>query len=291
MAIKGNSTIQNTEGGFKKYVGVAAVEVVAINPSSEKIEELIGKKPEEDPSYTDVDKNGNDKVNFVFWLKENSTGRIFNNLKLSITDKERPISKKGQYQYINNIGFTAWAKTENELKSSFAKRPYRAAKIGEDNFYEFMGRWLCLDSRENDAELDFNLTKLLRGNFRELDETVKNFVGQKVIILFTINTGKNKEGDTVEYQNIYPFAFLPYETNSGKTLDFFKVADSRKPSYVEYFIKNVTNETFGCKDFFKLTPLEEYNPHENFLTTDQPIKKEVEPTYNPSGDTEEDLPF
>lgn len=291
MAIKGTATIQNSEGGFKKYVGLAVVEIVAINPTSEKIEELSGKKPEEDPSYTDVDDKGNDKVNFVIWTKEESTGKIFSNLKINVTDKPRPISRTGQYQYINNIGFTSWAKSEDGLKANFAKRPHRLAKVGEENFYDFMGKWLCLGG--DDAELEFNLTKLLRGNFRELDETVKNFLGQKVVVLFTVNTRKNKEDELVEFQNIYPFGFLPYETISGKTLDFFKVEDNKKPAYVEYFVKKVTDSTFGCKDFFKLAPLQVYNPSENFLTTDQPIKKEkeVEATYNPSENTDGDPPF
>ena len=290
MAVKGKSTVQNGEGGFKKYVGVGAVEILAINPDAERIEQITGKKPEEDPSYTGEDKKGNDMVKFAFWMKEESTGKIFNCLKMSITDKERPTSKKGQTQFINNIGYTAWAKSEDDLKANFSKRDYRVAKMGEETFYEFMNRWLCLDG--DDAELEFNLSKLMRGNFRELDETVKSFEGRKVVVLFTINTVE-KDGETVEYQNIYPYSFLPYETMSGRTISFFEPDVKRKPSYVDYFITKVSDEKFGCKDFYKLAPFQEYNPAENILSSDTPIQKlesEVEPKYENSNPAD-DLPF
>lgn len=290
MAIKGKSGIQNPgEGGFKKYVGVAAVEVLAINPNSEKIEEITGKKPNEDPSYTGEDKKGNDQVTFVIWVKEESTGRVFNSLKFSISDKERPTSKKGQTQYINNLGYTAWAKSQEDLKPTFAKREYRVAKIGEETLYDFMQKWLCLDG--DDAELEFNLGKLMRGNFRELDEVVKSFEGRKLVVLFTINTFK-KDDETIQFQNIYPYAFLPYETQSGRTIDFFGPNVKTKPGFISHFTGKVTDEKFGCKDFYKLVPFEEYNSEENILTSDTPIKqpeKEAEATYD--SDKVDDLLF
>jgi hypothetical protein len=260
MAVKGNTgqsqapTTNENKKPFEKklYTGIAECTVVGINMDKEQMEALKW-KVDKDPEYIDTNKDNIDIVNISIVLKENTTGAYLP-LRFTIWDKEKDKSSTGKYQYLNDLGWEAWATSEEELKSGFAKRSVRRAKVGEAPFYNFMRRWL--DLKGDDAELSFNLNKLLRGNFRELHDVVKSFSEQKVVVLATIHTYE-KAGQPVQVQSVYDGDFLPAEIWNTPTVEFFNPG-KKVPNDVEYFIKNVSKEKYGCKDYYLLEPFQRY---------------------------------
>jgi len=265
----------------KLYTGIAECNVVGINMSKEQMQAL-GWKVEKDPEYIDTAKDGTDTVTISIILKETTTGTYLP-LRFTIWDKVRGKSKSETYQYLNNLGWEAWAKSEDELKSTFASRPYRLAKEGESAFYNFMRKWLCL--KGDDAELEFNLNKLLRGNFRELHDVVSTFSEQKVVVLATINSYE-KNSQPHQVQNVCNLDFLPAEIFGNPTVNYFKPG-VKAPKDIEWFTKNITKEKFGCKDFYKLEPFQKYVPSNNSVKT-QEVSAAPKADPPPADD---DLPF
>jgi hypothetical protein len=286
MAIKGqpgqSTTPENNtdKRKFEKklYVGYAECTVVGINMDKEQMEAL-GWKVDKDPEYIDTTKDGVDVVTISVLLKEVKTGAYLP-LRFSIYDKERAKASTGTYQYLNSLGWEAWAESPEKLKAEFAKHEVRRAKQGEAEFYGFMRKWLRLSG--DDAELQFNLNKLWRGNFRELHDVVKSFKDQRVVALATIQSYE-KSGQIRQVQSVYSGDFLVADI-WGKPMLSFLNAD-KKPNDIEYFIKNVTKEKYGCKDYYKLELFQEYKPNAN---PNENQVKQKEPVYTGTSD---DLPF
>lgn len=286
MAVKTNSgesqtqppqQTEKTKYEKKLYVGYAECTVVGINMDKEQMEALKW-KVDKDPQYIDTTKDGVDFVNISITLRENVTG-VYLPLRFTIYDKERKKSDTGKYQYLNNLGWQAWATSENELKADFAKREVRRAKEGEAPFYNFMKKWLQL--KGDDAELEFNLNKLLRGNFRELYDVVNQFKNQKVVVLATINSYE-KNGKSIMTQSVYNGDFLAAEIWGKPMLGFLN--EEKRPNDIDYFVANVTKEKYGCKDYYLLEPFHQYKPGAS------PVEnpKNEEPVNT---DTSDDLPF
>jgi len=93
---------------------------------------------------------------------------------------------------------------------------------------------------------------------------------------------KEQDGETKEYQGVYNKDFL----HEGM-LKQFRVVDytdsrivsnlkSKKPRELkphERFIVNVAGE-YGCKDYYILKELEDYNPGDNLVASDKFISED-----------------
>jgi len=276
---KKRETSQFTE--TQKKVGLFEGKVIAINPSIEEYKEILGMELKEESKATEYlgeSKDGDTTLRVDFWLEE-----VKNQDKFKVTffleNKEKENKDQTKKQYINNVGTCSWADDPNNLPKWFSERDYRVAYVGEEDFYSFIKTWLGeLDYRDAETTLQLDWKKLIKGNLKDLKSQVNGEYCTNVVALATIKT-VIKEDDTKEYQGVYNRAFLP-----AYTIKQFRLVDFSSPNIIsglkgkkskdlkphERFVLNVTGE-YGCKDFYILKDLKDYNPNDNLVASDEPM--------------------
>lgn len=303
MAVKG--TVKEYSG-YTNKVGFFKARLLAINPTLEQItlfQDISNmKEPEYIKDYTDSKTDIKyDQVVNTIWLQavdENNVdipGAIFSK-KFPIINKPRVNKEGNNKQFINNIGNCTWAADANALKDPkyawFTKREYREALTGEEKFYGFFQKWLSLDWADPETELSFNMQDLFKGRFKELQKLLQtNYKDQMVCGNLTIHisipapTDENPEPAPKAYQNIYD-EFLP-----GSAYKFLKNDIKVKPTWVQKYIDGMKGE-YGCKDYFVIEEMRDYNPSENPIATASTIHNTTNPNdHVPDPTTIDDLPF
>lgn len=276
--IQGDQREQKQVQEFPKKVGLFEAEVVAINPTAEEYKEALDiELPAESKAteYLGKSRDGNTYLRVDVWLKDIKSGDKFKTT-FFLEDKERENKDGSKKQYINNIGRCAWADDPNNLADWFTKRDYRVAYVGEEELYEFLRTWLGkLDFMKEDSVLQADWKKLMKGNVSELKGQVDGAYCTNIGALATI-VMKEKDGETKEYQGVYNKAFLPaYALKNFRLINYNDVTvqsalrgkklKDLKPH--ERFVINVTGE-YGCRDFYILRDLKEYNAEDNLVASD-----------------------
>ena len=281
--IKREST--NTESKFNKKVGLFEANVIAINPTNEEYKDVLGIELNEDSkatNYLGETRDGNTYLRVDVWMQEVKNKENFK-VSFFLEDRERENRDQTKKQYLNSVGMTSWADDENNLFDWFKEnREVRVAFIGEEDLYDFLRTWLGqLDYRSAETTLTLDWTKLMRGNVKDLRDQVDGEWCNSIVALATVVT-KERDGETVEYQGVYNKAFL-----SGYTMRQFRLVDytdnkvvnslkQRKPRELrphERFVVKVTGE-YGCKDYYQLKEIEDYNPDENLVASDDYISED-----------------
>jgi hypothetical protein len=286
MSSIGGKKRENTGGGdFGKKVGLLEANVIAINPTLEEFKDKLGMELKEDSKaaeYLGETRDGNNYLRIDVWLQKVNGDDKFKT-SFFLEDKERENKDGTKKQYINSIGMCSWAGDENDLPEWFTKgRDYRVAYTGEEDFYNFMRTWLSeLDYRDAETVLQLEWKKLMRGNVKDLRDQVDGEWAKSIVALATVIV-KEKDGESKEYQGIYNKAFLP-----GYALKQFRLVDygnkkiqeglkNKKPRDLkthEKFVVNVTGE-YGCKDYFTLKDIQDYNPDDNLVASDAYISED-----------------
>jgi hypothetical protein len=286
MAIQGEKRErQQQQTESVKKVGLFEARVVAINPTNEEFKEMFGIDLPEDSkltTYLGTKPEGHAYLRIDVWLEEVKDKEKFK-LTFFLEDKIREDKDFTKKQYINTIGKCAWATDPNNLDSWFTNRDYRVAFVGEEDFYEFLRTWLEFDYRKPETDLSMDWKRLMKGDVREL----KNQIGAD----YTVNIGalaaveiKEKDGEYKEYQKVFHKAFLPayYLKNFNlKDVNYNNTAlqqslRNKKPSELkpyERFVVKVTGD-YGCKHYFTLRSLQEYNPNDNLVASNSVLSSD-----------------
>ena len=272
----------NENTNYTKKVGLFEANIVAINPTIEEYNTVLGMELNPDSKVTEylgTTKDGNTYLRVDVWLQDIKSQ---DNFKVSffLEDKERENRDGTKKQYINSVGMTAWAADENDLWDWFTKdRDYRVAYVGEEDLFDFLRTWLGkLDYRNSKTVLELEWKKLMRGNVSDLKNEIDGEWCNTIVALATVVV-KERDGESKEYQGIYNKGFL-----NGYTMKQFRLVDytdnrtlsslkSRKPRELkphERFVVKVTGE-YGCKDYYILKEIEEYNPGDNLVASDNYI--------------------
>ena len=269
---------QGQQSEYAKKVGLFEANVIAINPTMEEYKDILGMELKEDSKaveYLGTSQDGNTTLRVDFWLEE-----IKNKDKFKVTffleNKERTNKDQTKKQYINNIGTCSWAEDANNLPTWFAGRDYRVAFTGEEDLYNFVKTWLGnLDYRDAETTLQLEWKTLMKGNLKDLKSQIDGEYCTSVVALATIKSVV-KENDSKEYQSVYNKAFL-----ASYNLKQFRLVDYNNPSILntvrskkskdlkphERFVLNVTGE-YGCKDFYILKDMKDYNADDNLVASD-----------------------
>ena len=279
----GGTKRENVE--FQKFVGVFEGEVVAINPTLEQFKSILGMEIKEDSKtaeYLGKSTEGNTTLRIDAWFKPVKFDSIFK-ASFYLEDKIRTNKEGTKTQYINNVGVCSWAEDEKDLAEWFTKRPYREAKVGEEELYGFLRSWLSkLDYFKEDTELTLDWKQLMKGNVKTLKEQIGGEFASTVVGAAIIVT-KDKEGEMKTYQGVYNKAFLP-----GTYIKQFRLIDYNKKSiqdllglkaykdlkFHEKFVTTVSHPEHGCKDFYSLAEIKEYDPSENVVEQSATIIEE-----------------
>lgn len=269
---------------FTKKVGLFTGEVIAINPTAEEYKDVLGMDLPDNSKITEYlgkNNDGNSYLRVDVWLKEEKNGDKFK-VTFFLEDKVRINKDETKKQYINNIGSCSWAEEENTLPDWFKKREYRLAHVGEEELYNFLRTWLGqLDYTKESSVLELDWKKLMKGNVSELKAQVQGAYCTPIVALATVIM-KEKEGEMKEYQGVYNKAFLPtyalkhfrltnYSDNS--VLSTIRSKKSKDLKAHERFVLTVTGE-YGCKDFYILKDIKEYNADDNLVASDAPISSD-----------------
>lgn len=276
--IQGDQREQKQVQEYAKKVGLFEAEVIAINPTAEEYKEVLAIDLPADSKaieYLGKSRDGNTYLRVDVWLRDVKSGDRFKTT-FFLEDKERENKDGSKKQYINNVGRCAWATDPNNLAEWFVKRDYRVAYVGEEEFYEFLRTWLGkLDFVKENTVLQADWKKLMKGNVSELKSQVDGAYCTNIGALATIIM-KEKDGENKEYQGVYNKAFLPaYALKNFRLINYndatvqsdlrAKKLKDLKPH--ERFVLNVTGE-YGCRDFYVLRDLKEYNANDNLVASD-----------------------
>jgi hypothetical protein len=283
MAVGGQKR-ENTGGSgveFVKKVGIFEARVIAINPTPEDYKDVLGiDLPEESKAteYLSVGTDGTSKIRVDVWLEDVKSADKFK-VTFFMEDSKKENKDRTKKQYINNIGISSWASSEENLPSWFVKRDYRVAYSGEAEFVEFLRMWLSgLDFMHEDTELMLEWKKVISGNLKEWKDEIGGDWCQTVGVLATVKSVE-KDGEVKSYQSIYNRGFFPgYSIKNMRMIDYnnpdvirqlgFKKSKDLKMH--ERFVLNVTGE-YGCKDFYTFKELKEYDPEANLVESDKVI--------------------
>jgi hypothetical protein len=284
MNIKGKKRENTGNGEYSKSVGLFEAKVIAVNPTIEEYKDKLGIELKEDSKATEYlgeSKDGNTQLRIDFWLEEIKTQKKFK-VSFFLENKERENKDATKNQYINDIGMCSWASDTSDLAEWFTKREYRIANVGEEDLYEFLRIWLGgLDFKDAETVLHLDWKKLMKGNVKDIKEQIEGEFAVNIVALATI-VSKEKDGESKEYEVVYNKAFLPaYSLKQFRLVDYdsLKVQQSiaaKKPRDLkahERFVAKVTGE-YGCKDFYILKDLREYNPEDNFASSDKTMEED-----------------
>jgi len=265
-------------GDFSKKVGLVVAEVIAINPTAKEYIDVLGFPEKEDTKemeYRGESRDGNTYFRLDFWVKQ-VEGDFKQKIVFFLEDKVRVNREGDKTQFINNIGVCSWAADESGLPPWFTERDFRPAYSGEEELYGFLRTWLGhIDFRDKESELKLDWKKLMKGNIKDLVSQIDGEFCAPFVALATIIT-KEVENEVKEYQGIYNRAFLPeYSMKHFRLLDYnddmvqanIETKDQRERKLHEKFVSIVVGE-YGCKDFFKLSELADYNSKENVVSSD-----------------------
>jgi hypothetical protein len=286
MSSIGGKKRENTGGGdFSKKVGLFEANVIAINPSLEEFKDKLGMDLKEDSKaaeYLGETRDGNNYLRVDFWLQRVNQDEKYK-VSFFLEDKERENKDGTKNQYINSIGMCTWAADENDLPEWFTKgRDYRVAYVGEEDFYNFLRTWLSeLDYRDAETVLQIEWKKLMRGNIKDLRDQVNGEYAKSIVALATVIV-KERDGESKEYQGIYSKAFVGgyalkqfrlVDYSNPKTQESLKNKKPRDLKAHEKFVLNIIGE-YGCKDYYTLKDIQDYNPDDNLVASDSYISED-----------------
>ena len=241
----------STEGeGFKRYIGVAPVNVIAVNPTKEELSKIYNREIENEPVYVkDVESNGKTvrqvRVDFIVKTADTCVDSVtgqhidFISRITFFINNDRRVSRTGKIQVIDNYGRTSWV-TEEQLAThaiplSSKGTPlrisnnYRPVYNGEEDLTNFIKTFLNIPNPERyvnetwlpiedqtvaEVRLD-RIPEYFNGNVSEIKEAINYQPNNKVKVLFGVKTGD----DNKQFQAVYTQMVLRNSVNDYSKLD------------------------------------------------------------------------
>lgn len=217
------------EEEIKKYIGIAPVSVLAVNPSRSALESIYGNTIKDEPVYlSEIDQDDKKvqqvRIDFIIRTdKDRSNGiDLISKLSFFIRNSYRFNKDKSKIQIIDKYGRTAWAtvhQVENHEIPTYSNgllanidKDYRPCYYGEEELVYFLklylgipnvmkyvnDKWVMVDNpSECEASLD-HIKDYFTGDFSELSHIVSLQPNNKIKCMFGI---KNVNG--TEYQVVY----------------------------------------------------------------------------------------
>lgn len=190
MAIESNNSEEVVAGGgYQLYTGIAAVSVVAVNPTQAELQE-IGINAKEEPKYS-VEINGEEFNKIVFYLRHDDPNMT---VRFDILAKpEHRLSKSGKAMWINNIGQMTWSEEAPVYEWWKNSDSSRKAYVGEDTLVNFTKAWANV---ANGGKISFDtIDAIMKGDVKELKQLIKGLAANKLRVLVGVKDEK--------YQTVY----------------------------------------------------------------------------------------
>lgn len=189
------------------FTGLAPIQIIAVNPNTKKLKEILGTDDVKDPVY-----EGEENTRIDFWYKNHPSleSELSGKFSIWISDNTRE-SQTGKKQYIDAYSRVVWAESLGQvegLTSSWSTKPdkttLREAKEGEERIYSLLKTYANINPQNQMFKLD-DWKALVKGNGSELEEFFnffnKDMMGVKV--LFGIKDGKYQDVFTNRFLGLY----------------------------------------------------------------------------------------
>jgi hypothetical protein len=304
MSVKGNKKEQK-EFTKELFVGFTSVKVVAVNPSREEINKLVGREGDDtlkEMTYLGVDQDNNDRLRLSFWLEDMKTGRMFVH-SFHLTNRGRVSKDEKKVQIINSTCNTSWAPLiegtdkvdESLIQSWFSNftdkqgkilgpKKWRKALSGEEELVILLRVWLGrIKFLDTETEVLIDTKKLFKENYKELRELIsldanRDFTEEGYDTPFVILAGVRTDGDdpNKKYQQVWGKGFLPADYLKHITvggIDGPKFSSEYNRKQWKRFKEEVTGD-YGFDGYTELVPLVEYDVTKD-ITGGMKVAKEV----------------
>ena len=274
---------QSTEGtSVKRYIGVAPVKILAINPSKQELEKLYNTELEKDPEYVSITEVGEDKhkvetvrIDFIVNTVPEKCDNIDFMSKVSffIRNEYRYNRDKTKVQVIDKYGRTAWVTIEQAKKREipmYSNGPanldadYRPVFVGEEDLTNFLKEYLNIpnvmkyvnnkwvmntNTSDSEARLE-SIKNYFKGDFTELRNAVALQPDNKIKVLFGVKT----TDDNRQFQAVFTQMFLRNNVTNYSRLD--KELNERKQAgaypTTEFQVCELKEYTVEATDFNKV---------------------------------------
>lgn len=149
----------NTNGGertSKLFTGLSAFKVLAVNPSKEKIEEMLGREYKLNVDYSIVNLNGRNSRPIEIWVQDVNSNIDPTPLRFYIS-QDIDVAQSGAIRFVNEKGVFTYSKGKELLQENanmqwFTKVPFREAFIGETELFTFMQKLMRYNNYSDDAQ-------------------------------------------------------------------------------------------------------------------------------------------
>lgn len=267
MAIaSGSETTESTSG--KKYTGIAACTLLAVNPNKEELSKIFATESgpatiEKEPEYTGVDSTGVKYARIDLFMQtvlEKSNGiKTIIKVGYFLRNTSRLNRDNSKLQVINAYGDTTWmtqaqfeSKTPPENMPNYQTVGLRAAFAGEEDFTKFLKRFLNIpafsyrkadgtvvttpDPKQAECQLS-KIPQYFNGDISEVKVALMARKTNKVKLLFGVKT----TADNKAYQDCFIQMPINYATNDHKKLIEAMMNQKQNGGY--------PNTTFGTSPF------------------------------------------
>ena len=241
----GKAIASSEEFVAKRYIGVAPVYVVAVNPTKKEMESIYNTTIEDEPNYLGQaeDREGNKvdnvRIDFIIKTDANKVGEeVISKLTFFLQKGYRYNGDKTKVQIIDKYGRTAWVTTEqakNHEIPMYSNGPanidkdYRPCVIGEEALINVLKTYLgiqnvmkCVNGtwemKENPEDYEAKLEHIqdyFKGDFSELKGLVALMPENKIKVMFGVRTAN----DGKQYQTTYSNMVLSNRTTDYSKLD------------------------------------------------------------------------
>ena len=262
----------------KRYVGIAPVKVLAVNPTKAELEKLYNTTLDKEPEYLgsrEVDGKNIPfvRVDFIVATDEAKSGIAMTTKVSFFIGKQFEINSEGtKVKVVDKYARTAWVTQEefkNKLIPNYTNGParidrdYRMLYKGEEDLLLFIKNYLGINdvdeyvdgtwrmrSNPEDYTAGFNeIEKWFKGDISEIKSAISMMPNNYVKLLFGVRT--TDEGK--EYQSVFTKASQKFNT--------------RKNTVIERALENARKRDMYANTYFEICDLKEYAPQPTNVAT------------------------
>ena len=269
-------TQESTEAReFKRYIGVAPSQVLAVNPNKEELDKIYGSDQKEPVYVTEGERGKEVRVHFIVKTvpEQNNGIEIISRLMFTLRNSPAYNRDETKVQVIDDYGNSTWASVEDvkagaKLLSSEGKElkidtKYRMACDGEADLVAFLKLYLGVQDvfnyvngtwvkKANAEDYLFKLEHIkdyFKGDFKELKDAIALQPNNKVKLLYGVRTANDENGNPREYQAVASRGDLMLANNAG----------SNGLARLEKNLNNLKSRGSFPTTEFKVQELQEYN--------------------------------
>lgn len=247
---KGKESTEATS--VKRYVGIAPVTILAVNPNKAALEKIYDTTIENEIEYAgELEVNGKKvpqvRIDFIVNTCEDKCGiNMKSKVSFYVADSPRYNKDMTKVQVINKYGETTWLSIEDakakhipDNLSWFEPADFRPVFIGEENLTNFIKNYLNIpnksyrkangevvelaDKSEAEARLD-NIKNYFKGDFSELKDIINLRPDNRIKVMFGVKTTE----DNKQYQAVFIEKTLKNSATKDQYVYVDKVLQERK---------------------------------------------------------------